>query len=162
MTSTKDGSTITQFWVADGSGSVIASFWDQIGSLLKPGDEQHVPIVACLDVGHQCVPGSSGDEADPYAWLEQLGGYAPVVQLQQSDAGADHHWPFTPAANQAGRIEAGQVLRALEASGATDVALILEVIHPFEADDDQVLDDLRVSVDYWRRALAGEDRSGRA
>ncbi len=131
-------------------------------SLLTPGDEQHVPIVACLDVGHQCVPGSSGDEADPYAWLEQLGGYAPVVQLQQSDAGADHHWPFTPAANQAGRIEAGQVLRALEASGATDVALILEVIHPFEADDDQVLDDLRVSVDYWRRALAGEDRSGRA
>ena len=50
------------------------------------------------------------------------------------------------------------MLRALEASGATDVALILEVIHPFEADDDQALDDLRVSVDYWRRALADENR----
>jgi D-erythrulose 1-phosphate 3-epimerase len=123
-------------------------------SLLTPGDRRRVPIVACLDVGHQCVPGSSGDDADPYAWLEQLGARAPVVQLQQSDATADHHWPFTPAANQAGRIEAGRVLRAIEASGATDVALILEVIHPFEADDDQVIDDLRVSVDYWRRATA--------
>ena len=130
-------------------------------SLLTLGDEQHVPIVACLDIGHQCVPGSSGDDADPYAWLEQLGAYAPVVQLQQSDASADHHWPFTPAANQAGRIEAGRVLRAIEASGATDVALILEVIHPFEADDDQVIDDLRVSADYWRQALGGEMSAGR-
>jgi D-erythrulose 1-phosphate 3-epimerase len=124
-------------------------------SLLTAGDRRRVPIVACLDVGHQCVPGSGGDEADPYAWLEQLGARAPVVQLQQSDASADHHWPFTPAANQAGRIEAGRVLRAIEASGATDVALILEVIHPFEADDDQVIDDLRVSAEYWRQALAG-------
>jgi sugar phosphate isomerase/epimerase len=128
-------------------------------SLLTAGDERRVPIVACLDVGHQCVPGSGGDDADPYAWLEQLGARAPVVQLQQSDASADHHWPFTPAANQAGRIEAGRVLRAIEASGATDVALVLEVIHPFEADDDHVIDDLRVSADYWQRALAGENGS---
>src|SRR5262249_4513673 len=35
----------------------------------------------------------------------------------------------------------------------TSVALILEVIHPFEADDDHVVADLRASVDYWRRAL---------
>jgi sugar phosphate isomerase/epimerase len=131
-------------------------------SLLTPGDRRRVPIVACLDVGHQCVPGSSGDDADPYAWLEQLGARAPVVQLQQSDATADHHWPFTPAANQAGRIEAGRVLRAIEASGATDVALVLEVIHPFEADDDQVIDDLRVSVEYWRGALRGENAGGDA
>ena len=40
------------------------------------------------------------------------------------------------------------------------VAMILEVIHPFEADDDQVLDDLRVSAEYWRQALAGESGSG--
>ena len=128
-------------------------------SLLTPGDRRRVPIVACLDVGHQCVPGSSGDDADPYAWLEHLGARAPVVQLQQSDATADHHWPFTPAANQAGRIEADRVLRAIEASGATDVTLILEVIHPFEADDEQVIDDLRVSADYWRQALAGSSGS---
>ena len=80
---------------------------------------------------------------------------APAVQLQQSDATGDHHWPFTPEANRRGRVEARRVLEALEASGATDVALILEVIHPFEADDDQVIDDLRKSVDYWRSALSG-------
>jgi D-erythrulose 1-phosphate 3-epimerase len=126
---------------------------DALRSLLTPGDDHHVPVVACLDVGHQCVPGSSGDDADPYAWLERLGAFAPVVQLQQSDAGADHHWPFTPETNRIGRVQADLVLRAIEASGASEVALILEVIHPFEADDDRVIDDLRASVRYWRSAL---------
>ena len=125
-----------------------------VRSLLTGGDADHVPIVLCLDVGHQCVPGATGAEADPYAWLRELGALAPVVQLQQSDAVADHHWPFTPAANSAGRIEAERVLRAIEASGATEVALILEIIPPFEADDDQVVDDLRVSAEYWRQAGA--------
>ena len=128
-----------------------------IRSLLTDGGDGHVPIVLCLDVGHQCVPGTSGDEADPYAWLVQLAAAAPVVQLQQSDAVADHHWPFTEEANRAGRIEACRVLRAIEASGARDVALILEVIPPFEADDDQVVEDLSVSAEYWRRALADHE-----
>ena len=128
-----------------------------IASLLTQGDDRRVPIAVCLDVGHQCVPGSAGDEADPYAWLERFGAQAPVVQLQQSDAVADHHWPFTAQANRAGRIEAGRVLSAIEASGAAGTALILEVIHPFEADDDQVIDDLRASVEYWRAALAAGD-----
>ena len=128
-------------------------------SLLTPGDDAHVPVVACLDVGHQCVTGSTGDEADPYAWLKQLGKFAPVVQLQQSDAVADHHWPFTPEANRNGRIEAGRVLRAIEESGASEVALILEVIPPFEADDDQVIGDLRTSVKYWREALSRQNGS---
>jgi D-erythrulose 1-phosphate 3-epimerase len=126
-------------------------------SLLTPGDEAHVPITLCLDVGHQCVPGTSGMDRDPYAWLERLGGQAPVVQLQQSDGRADHHWPFTTATNAVGIIDAQQVLSALDKSGATQVALILEVIPPFEQDDDQALADLRDSAEYWRRALAERD-----
>jgi sugar phosphate isomerase/epimerase len=130
------------------------STMDGVRSLLTDGDADHVPIVLCLDVGHQCVPGATGAETDPYVWLAQLGSLAPVIQLQQSDAMADHHWPFTPAANRAGRIDADRVLRAIEDSGATEVALILEIIPPFEADDDQVVDDLRVSAEYWRQAGA--------
>jgi len=53
-------------------------------------------------------------------------------------------------------VRADLVLRALNASGASEVALILEVIHPFEAGDDQVIDDLRSSVRYWRSALPGD------
>ena len=46
-----------------------------------------------------------------------------------------------------------KVLAALDRSGAADVALILEIIPPFEQDDDQVLEDLRQSAAVWRAAL---------
>jgi D-erythrulose 1-phosphate 3-epimerase len=124
-----------------------------IESLLTDGDQAHVPVLLCLDVGHQCVPGTAGPDRDPYAWLERLGARAPVVQLQQTDGKADHHSPFTPQANAAGIIEPARVLAALDRSGAADVALILEIIPPFEQDDDQVLADLRQSAAYWRAAL---------
>jgi hypothetical protein len=101
-----------------------------------------------------CVPGTVGDERDPYVWARALGTVSPVVQLQQSDAEGDHHWPFTAAANAAGRIEADRLLDALEASGAAEIALILEVIPPFEQDDDAVIADMAASVAYWRDALA--------
>lgn len=129
-----------------------------LSSLLTDGDDAHVPVTLCLDVGHQCVPGTSGHDRDPYAWLEQLGARATVVQLQQTDGKADHHWPFTPGTNAAGIIDAPKVLAALDRSGATDTALILEVIPPFEQDDDEVLKDLRQSAEYWRNALAGHGR----
>ena len=105
----------------------------------------------CLDVGHMCVPGTSGDDRDPYAWLRELGGEAAMIHLQQSDAEADHHWPFT--AQYPGRIDPSRVLEALAEGGARDVDLILEVIHPFEADERQVLADLRESVEVWKTAL---------
>ena len=124
-----------------------------IASLLTDGDRAHVPIMLCLDVGHQCAPGTAGADRDPYAWLERLGARAPVVQLQQTDGKADHHSPFTPETNATGIIEPAKVLAALDRSGAADVALILEIIPPFEQDDDQVLDDLRQSAAFWQVAL---------
>jgi sugar phosphate isomerase/epimerase len=125
----------------------------EIESLLVAGDPTRVPIELCLDVGHQCVEGTSGDDRDPYAWLRRLAGRAPVVHLQQSDAAGDHHWPFTAEFNAQGRIDAARVLEAIEASGASEVELILEVIPPFEQDDTRVLADLVVSVAHWRDAL---------
>jgi len=76
------------------------------------------------------------------------------VQLQQSDAEGDHHWPFTDHYNAIGRISADRVIEALGESGVEESALVLEVIPPFEQEDDAVLDDLEASVEYWREALA--------
>ncbi len=125
-----------------------------IRELLTDGDARHVPIRLCLDVGHMCVPGTSGADRDPYAWLRELGPSAPVIQLQQSDAEGDHHWPFTDRFNALGRIEADRVIDALGEGGVDESALLLEVIPPFEQADDDVVDDLVRSVDYWREALS--------
>ncbi len=124
-----------------------------IRELMTDGDDARAPIRLCLDVGHMCVPGTIGDERDPYAWLRALGRVAPVVQLQQSDAEGDHHWPFTPARNATGRIDADRVLAALAEGGVETTDLILEVIPSFEQEDGSVLDDLETSVDHWRAAL---------
>jgi sugar phosphate isomerase/epimerase len=124
-----------------------------IRELLDDGDADRVPIRLCLDVGHMCVPGTDGDDRDPYAWLRHLGGSAPVVQLQQSDAEGDHHWPFTRQFNRLGRIDADRVIDALGEGRVEESALVLEVIPPFEQDEAAVLDDLAESVDYWREAL---------
>jgi hypothetical protein len=126
----------------------------EVESLLAPADERHSAVSLCLDIGHQCVLGTSGDDRDPYAWLRRLGARAPVVHLQQTDADADHHWPFTAEHNAAGRIDADRVLDALDESGAEEVALVVEVIPAFEADDDGVVDGLVESVAYWREALS--------
>jgi D-erythrulose 1-phosphate 3-epimerase len=124
-----------------------------IGELLTDGDPGRVPVRLCLDVGHMCVPGTSGPDRDPYAWLRALGRSAPVVQLQQSDAEGDHHWPFTKRYNGMGRISADAVIDALAEGGVEESALVLEIIPPFEQEDASVLDDLAASVEYWREAL---------
>ena len=129
------------------------STMDLIRELLNDGDAGRVPIRLCLDVGHMCVPGTSGDDRDPYAWLRQLGRSAPVIQLQQSDPDGDHHWPFTRQFNSRGRIDADRVIDALGEGGVEDSVLVLEVIPPFEQDEAAVLDDLAESVEYWREAL---------
>jgi hypothetical protein len=125
-----------------------------IRGLLDDGDPGRVPIRLCLDVGHMCVPGTGGADRDPYAWLRELGRSSPVVQLQQSDAEGDHHWPFTDRFNALGRISADRLIEALGESGAEQSALILEVIPPFEQDEESVLSDLSASVEYWHEAMA--------
>ena len=125
-----------------------------IRELLTDGDATHVPIRLALDLGHMCVPGTSGEDRDPYAWLRRLGRSAFEIQLQQSDESGDHHWPFTPEFNRAGRIDTDRVIDALGESGVQELALILEIIPAFEQDDDAVLDGLVASVDYWSEALS--------
>jgi D-erythrulose 1-phosphate 3-epimerase len=122
-------------------------------TLLTSGDAAHAPVRLCLDVGHQCVPGTTGADRDPCAWLAHFGERLAEVQLQQSDGLADHHWPFTAERNAVGRIDPGRVLDTLAGAGAEDVLLILEVIPAFEQDDEQVLADLRASAELWQAAL---------
>lgn len=148
---------LTSFLVENLAAAREPSTMADIASLVTPGDAERVPIRLCLDVGHMCAPGMFGADRDPYAWLTRFGATAGLIQLQQSDTVADHHWPFTPARNAVGRIRADRVLDALAEGGASDVTLILEVIPPFEQDDAEVLDDLRRSVAYWRDEL---DRRG--
>jgi hypothetical protein len=51
-------------------------------------------------------------------------------------------------------VEASRVFGAISQwPDNTDVYLFLEPIHPFEADDAIVLEELRQSVQYWQEAM---------
>lgn len=120
--------------------------------------ESGAPLVLCLDLGHPCALHTGTASDDYLAWLRERWPSTPVVHLQQSDRTGDHHWPFTQTYNQRGLIEGSQVVAQLREwqtrPGMNDIYLFLEPIHPFEADDTLVLDELRESVRYWRAALA--------
>ncbi|MBC7189578.1 sugar phosphate isomerase/epimerase [Candidatus Aerophobetes bacterium] len=110
-----------------------------------------VPVQFCLDLGHQCAHGTSGKDRDTYEWLCQFAPYSPVIHIQQTDGKGDRHWPFTKEYNAKGIINPEKVVEAIEKSGAKEVVLLFEIIHPFEENEEKVLTDLRESVEYWRR-----------
>ena len=120
--------------------------------------EGGAPFVLCLDLGHPCALHTGSASDDYLAWLKERWPQTPIIHLQQTDRTGDHHWPFTAAYNQRGVIEATRVVAALREwrhrPETGDIYVFLEPIHPFEADESLVLDELRESVRYWRAALA--------
>ena len=113
------------------------------------------PFVLCLDVGHPCALHTGSASDDYLAWFAIPWPHLPIVHLQQTDNTGDHHWPFTRDYNAQGMVKAEKIIEAIQPwlmSG--DVYLFLEPIHPFEAEDSMVLDELRESVEYWQRALS--------
>jgi len=110
-----------------------------------------VPIKLCIDIGHQCTwDVKNKRDLDPYEWLRELASESPVIHVQQTDGKGDRHWPFTKEYNQRGIISARKLLDAIDDSGATEVTLVMEVIHAFEEKEPKILQDLKESAKYWK------------
>jgi len=116
------------------------------------GNGLPIPIRLCLDVDHGDPASSDSRDRDPYVWLRELAQFAPVVHIKQSTKDKRSHWPFTEKYNKIGIISPLRVMEAIEASGAEEVVLLFEISHreryPMEY---QVIDDLKESVEYWRK-----------
>ena len=110
-----------------------------------------IPVHFLLDVGHQCSYEVTGKDRDTYLWLKELGKYSPMIHLQQMDGTWDRHWTFTKEHNAEGVIRMEKVVEALEQSGAEDVYLFPELIHPFEFPEDMLLEELDESYEYLRQ-----------
>ena len=106
-----------------------------------------------LDVGHQCNPDVSGPDSDPYAWLEKLGTYSPIVHIQQTDGKADRHWPFTKEFNEQGIIKFDRVLNSLEKSRLDEVWIFPEFFYGTDADEERVLADIDESFEYLKNFI---------
>lgn len=110
-----------------------------------------IPIHFLLDVGHQCSYEVTGKDRDPYLWLRELGALSPAVHLQQTDGAWDRHWCFTRARNAEGVVKMDKVIKALEESGAEEVYLFPELIHPFEFEEEKLLEELDETYEYLKQ-----------
>ena len=89
-----------------------------IRDLLTNGDGARVPVRAVPRCRPHVRPGHDRRRSRSVRLAAAARGpVAPVIQLQQSDADGDHHWPFTTTRNAQGRIDADRVLAALAEGG---------------------------------------------
>jgi len=113
--------------------------------------DMELPMRLCLDVGHGQIDSGDPRDADPYAWIETFGAVSPVIHIQQTNKEKSHHWPFTREYNRQGIINPLRIKEAIEASGAEEVLLAMELSFPaFPPHEQKVMDALKESVDYWR------------
>lgn len=120
--------------------------------LLKMCEGMEVPMRLCLDVGHGYVGSKNLKDGDYCAWIREFGPVSPVIHIQQTNKESSQHWPFTPKYNEKGVIEPGKVIEAIEESGDEEVLLAFEISQKaFYPIEDQVIDNLKKSVKYWRK-----------
>ncbi|MFW5980688.1 MAG: sugar phosphate isomerase/epimerase family protein [Halanaerobiaceae bacterium] len=113
-------------------------------------NNEGVPMMLCLDIGHAPHP----EERDPYLWCKELGAASPTVHIQQTEAGHSRHWPFTEEYNKKGIIDPEKVMKALDEGGAGKVMFLFEISHREKYPIDlKVVDDLKKSVEYWKKYL---------
>lgn len=114
-----------------------------------------VPWRLCLDLGHPVGLPPSSKSTDPVAWLSETWANIPIVQLQQSPIGADHHGAFTARNNATGAVNRDACLKALRSQYSdAEVYLFFEIIHPHEYDDALVLEEIKESIAFWDEALS--------
>ena len=120
---------------------------DQVGN-------SSVPVRLCIDVGHTCnLHASDPRDRDPYTWLDELGAKSPCVHVQQTDGKGDRHWPFTNEFNKIGLIDGKRIIASLDKGGAGRTYVYPEVFPAFEQDDNQVIEDMIMTMRYWKEYI---------
>src|SRR5579884_2637692 len=97
-----------------------------------------------------CVPARPATTTWPGSMSPGL--TLPSCTCNRATAQAITTGPSRPSATLRA-LQAPPVLDALQHWPASDIYLFLEPIHPFEAEEDSVLQDLHESVRYWRDAM---------
>jgi sugar phosphate isomerase/epimerase len=102
-------------------------------------------------------------DGSPYAWLEDLAGYSPIIHLQQTDGNVSAHWPFTEARNKTGIIEGAKILEAIKIAYEKQdgspvpkvdrIYLTIEVFASTASINYFTIKDLEDTVKYWRRFI---------
>lgn len=120
-------------------------------------------IIAEMDAySHMFADGP--EDSDPYAWLEELGCYSPIMHLQQTNGITASHAPFTAETNKTGIISPEKVLRAIAKSyekpvdpsmppRAKDVYLAFEIFFSNAEYPHAIVEKLEETLACWRAGV---------
>jgi hypothetical protein len=86
-------------------------------------------------------------------WLTGLGRHIGAFHLQNTDFQSDSHWGWP---DSRGLFDVAAFAKEVRDAGLEDVPAHLELFHPFELDDEQVLASVVSSVHHCRQAYCGE------
>ncbi len=103
-------------------------------------------------------------DGDLFEWFRALGCYSPIVHLQQTDGSYSSHKPFTAKYNAGGIVKPKDVFSAIaksyeqpETKGmpprVSDIYLAFELFFGITESTENILSDIRESVEYWRGYL---------
>lgn len=157
----KAGLTVTNLWLGPDEA------WDYLAKNAAVQSEEKT--ISALEAIFDMYPHLFAEEKDgkPYAWLEELGAYSPIIHMQQTDGLTSGHTAFTQAANEKGIIKGRALLGALLAAydkpidpamppRAEAIYLSFEIFISNIAYLRDSLDGLKKSVAYWRESIPAD------
>lgn len=102
-----------------------------------------IPVKLLIDWGHALYKPLLKEDADMELWLKACSPYVGAIHLQQTDGMLDRHWDFT----KDGIVSLNLIKKVVEESKSEDITQYLEVVIPFEEDDDVVYDNMKKTMD---------------
>jgi sugar phosphate isomerase/epimerase len=112
-----------------------------------------VAMQLLIDVGHALYQPLYGPQANMKHWLQGLGRRIGAFHIQNTDFQSDSHWGWPDTRGLFDVRRFGQEVRE---AGLADVPAHLELIYPFELDDETVRKSVESSVAHCRQAYCEE------
>jgi len=117
--------------------------------MMKDLEGSAIPIKLLIDWGHALYKPLLKEEADMELWLKECAPYVGSIHLQQTDGMLDRHWDFT----KEGIITPELIKKATREAGLDHIVQYLEVVTAFEADDDEIYEGMKKTMDYLHKEL---------
>ena len=106
-----------------------------------------IPVRLLVDWGHALYQPLFKENANMDIWMEVCSNYIHSFHIQQTDGSLDCHWSFT----QSGLVTPKYLLNFWHNYNLINQTFFFEIIYPFEADDDFVLNDMIKTVEIVKK-----------
>ena len=108
-------------------------------------------IGICYDLDHGDLVSHNSSDLDPVEWIAEFSSEIKMLHLKQTTKDRRRNMSFTKLNNEIGTVDGRTILSALSNSNVSTCTLFLELgFRERNPDDQNVLNEIRESVDYWK------------